>query len=287
MTDDELLAALAEALEPTFVAPSGDSVHALRYLVASQAIAGARAPARGRRWRRAGWLVPATAAATLIAGTGGAYAMTGAELPRPLRSVAAAAGLTDPPAVADARHAASLLTKDLAASHDPATAAVVAKAAQNLIRQLDHLSPTERGKAVPDAKALLDRAGQVVHGPGDTPGDEGHRNASTDQPGGSVGHADDPTTSISAQHGGSVVDHPAASGAKGDPGPSTASGQQGGGHVDPAPSPTKSVTTTTHPAGADQGEGKGGGAPSHPGSPPHSDSTVPSSERLGSGGSGH
>jgi hypothetical protein len=147
--DDDLLERLEDALRPAEATPSQAEVAALRRAVAE----GDPAPVVHRVWPRR-VLAGAVAAAILL------FIVSGAALPRPLRTVAHALRLpVDSVEVADARSA----EKELRAALDGGDGERIARASERMQRRLEALREGDRERFGRRVNPYLERAraGQV------------------------------------------------------------------------------------------------------------------------------
>ena len=151
MNDTELEKLLDHALAPEPAAPSADALVTLHRAIDRQRVAATR-----RRPRR--MLVALGSAVAVLTATGGAFAVSGAVLPEPLRVVAHAVGLPiDSPELARARAARHALRESLQHGDAASTAA----ASTRLKSALAQLSQGDLGE-LRDATALLSQAEELT-----------------------------------------------------------------------------------------------------------------------------
>lgn len=150
LSDDELLAALGEALAADHVEPPPAAVADVRLLLTTRPTGGL-GRLRGRltdlRWRLSGWrarlAVAGAAVGLVLVGSGTAFAL-GAPVPPPVRALAYDIGLpVTPPAVVDVRNAASAVQSDIAPASRTNQAATL-RDTQALGHALAGLTPDER-----------------------------------------------------------------------------------------------------------------------------------------------
>ena len=142
--DDDLLERLEEALRPPDAVPSDAEIAALHRAVAE----GGTAPVVRRVWPRRA-LAGIAAAAVLL------FIVSGAALPRPLRTVAHALRLpVDSVEVADAKSA----EKELRAALDENDPERVARASARLQRRLEALEQADRERLGRRVSPYLERA---------------------------------------------------------------------------------------------------------------------------------
>jgi hypothetical protein len=167
MNDDDLLDLLRGALIADPVEPDRDAIVFLH-----RALDAHKKPGRRRSYRI---VASCLAGVGVMAGAGGAYALSGAVLPEPVRVVAHAVGLpVDSPEVAEARAARRALRQSLKREDANATAA----AAQRLRDALGGLSSSDRAE-LGDVVGLLHEADEQHASSGQTNGNEPAPGSST------------------------------------------------------------------------------------------------------------
>lgn len=232
--DQELLGRLGAALAPPAAEPSMAELMRLRSALSTPALTPSR---RLRTWVAAGLAI------TLVSGTGTAFALSGANLPGPLRSVANAVGLpVDSEQMAAAKSAIAALRHAL----DGGDVTSVRTAAADLLEALSRLSDSERQAVAAEAGALLIRADQLLSAEDESPtgapadgvdsgsGDDrldGHESETTEPSGSDSSGADSlgPSSSDSSESGssGSGLSDSSGSGSLG----SGSSGSSGFGSI--------------------------------------------------------
>lgn len=189
--------------------------------------------ARQRSW----WYVrpriaaSALASGMILGGSGVAFAVSGAPLPAPVRTVAHAVGLpVDSNAVAAARSDTAALRSAL--NRDDTTS--VASDAQRLRSRLGNLSADDHQDLGTEPEHLLSRADDLIHSQGS---DDGHDNN------GSASTATPTPTSTTTTSPRAEEEHPS-----GDTSTTTEPRHDGGGDSTP---PSSTTTTTAHDGGGD------------------------------------
>ncbi|MGA2835698.1 MAG: hypothetical protein ABSF84_03775 [Acidimicrobiales bacterium] len=268
--EDPLLDLLAATMAPPDCVPPETTVVALRRAVASMTPAPARRPTlavwKGRRFVAVG-----AVAATLVLGTGSAFA-AGVPVPPPIRILATEIGLpVTPQPVVDVQNAAASLQAELGVTPpDPARTATAAGKLSTLIRQLDPAQRQQVG-ALPTqvlhkaCRAVFPTTGPSAAGVGGWPGCP----ASAPVPSAPSGPSTAPPLAATAS---TAADR----GSNGH----TAPGRAGGGNPSGSPTTwpvvgpstswrhpgTRSGPPTTSPPGRGSGGGPGTGPGTGPGS---------------------
>jgi hypothetical protein len=259
--DDFDLEALRDALAPSPCEPPSSSISALHHAVNRHF----SPKIRGPRWK-ARFVTFAAAGATVLFGSAGAYAFSGAVLPDPLRTALHGVGLpVDSVNVARVRSAES----HLVAALDKQDLDAVSSDAQLLKKRASELSGADKTEVGAGIQRLLTRADhfeadQGGSGPlassNDTGGDldhDGSAEPGTGEKGGSTTESgeDGGGSGESTQVGSSPTTLPGSSSGGGGSGPFPA----GANNSSSSEGGASSTTNTTLSGTATSGDGGGGG----------------------------